>query len=480
MTTAPPSSPGSGRARPTAEPTGSISRAPRHPATRRRWRRTGATTSAPLASYSDGHGPNKTAAQVSARVGDPPPVNSPPVFPSGGGRAARGGGERRGRHGSRAPRGGHRPERRRLRGQRPARLLTRAGRTRLRSPSTAAAGNCGWRRACSSTTRASGATASPWKSPTAGTRTATTTWTAVDDSQHVTITVTNVNEAPVVTGDSDGASYRRELEFRGHGQRTPAADPERDTLRWSVSDPANFWISEPGPTLLPHTAELRRSAGTTSYTVDRHRHRRRRQTPPSQARLPVTDHGRRTRRKPGDGHDRAAPRLGGRHDTVQRRAGPTTTAASAATTWQWERSLQRQDRAGKPSRGRHVETPTPRYLRTTWTGTCGLTVTYEDDAGQRQARPPPRCRGGLKTRLTGTHMANTAPSVYAEATATCSASVGQGTAAGRNVGAPVRATDSRIQSDVLTYSLERDGWRTMTSTSDPATGQILHQGRPGL
>ena len=34
------------------------------------------------ASYTDGHGPNKSAAQVSARVGDAPPVNSAPVFPS--------------------------------------------------------------------------------------------------------------------------------------------------------------------------------------------------------------------------------------------------------------------------------------------------------------------------------------------------------------------------------------------------------------
>ena len=34
------------------------------------------------ASYTDGHGPNKTANAVSRRVGDPPPVNSAPVFPS--------------------------------------------------------------------------------------------------------------------------------------------------------------------------------------------------------------------------------------------------------------------------------------------------------------------------------------------------------------------------------------------------------------
>ncbi len=34
------------------------------------------------ASYTDGHGSNKNAEKVSARVGDPPPVNSEPMFPS--------------------------------------------------------------------------------------------------------------------------------------------------------------------------------------------------------------------------------------------------------------------------------------------------------------------------------------------------------------------------------------------------------------
>ena len=34
------------------------------------------------ASYTDGHGPNKSANAVSSRVGDPRPVNSAPTFPS--------------------------------------------------------------------------------------------------------------------------------------------------------------------------------------------------------------------------------------------------------------------------------------------------------------------------------------------------------------------------------------------------------------
>ena len=69
------------------------------------------------ASYTDGHGPNKTDNAVSRRVGDPPPVNSAPVFPSsedGRREVAENSAER---HGSWGPRGGYRPERRRLDGQ---------------------------------------------------------------------------------------------------------------------------------------------------------------------------------------------------------------------------------------------------------------------------------------------------------------------------------------------------------------------------
>ena len=66
------------------------------------------------ASYTDGHGPNKTAAQVSARVGDPPPVNSAPVFPSTENGRREVAENSDGRHGSRGPRGGYRPERRGL------------------------------------------------------------------------------------------------------------------------------------------------------------------------------------------------------------------------------------------------------------------------------------------------------------------------------------------------------------------------------
>ena len=56
---------------------------------------------------------------------------------------------------------------------------------------------------------------------------------AIDDRQNVTITVTNVNEAPVVTGD---ASLLRLQENSSAAIATyTGTDPERDTLTWTVS-----------------------------------------------------------------------------------------------------------------------------------------------------------------------------------------------------------------------------------------------------
>ena len=66
---------------------------------------------------------------------------------------------------------------------------------------------------------------------------------AVDDTINVTVTVTNVNEAPVITGDASPSIAENES--------TPVAtytgaDPERDTLTWSVNNDNDFWISDRG------------------------------------------------------------------------------------------------------------------------------------------------------------------------------------------------------------------------------------------
>ena len=71
---------------------------------------------------------------------------------------------------------------------------------------------------------------------------------AIDDGPlNVTVTVTNVNEAPEVTGD-DSPSFQENANSAVATYR--ATDPERDTLTWSVSR-NDFWISSRGPTVLP-------------------------------------------------------------------------------------------------------------------------------------------------------------------------------------------------------------------------------------
>ena len=154
------------------------------------------------ASYTDGHGPNKSAAQVSARVGDAPPVNSAPVFPSteNGRREV----EENSAEGSAVgdPGGGDRPERRRLGGQRPPRLLAdRDGRSLVHH-------RCGHR-----ADQAGGGTRQlDYEDKRTYRVTVEVTdgrdqygdddMDAIDDRQNVTITVTNVNEAPVITTTS--------------------------------------------------------------------------------------------------------------------------------------------------------------------------------------------------------------------------------------------------------------------------------------
>ena len=65
---------------------------------------------------------------------------------------------------------------------------------------------------------------------------------AVDATRTVTISVTDVNEAPVVSGDTSPSI----AENSSAAVATyTAADPERDTLEWSVSS-NDFWISDRG------------------------------------------------------------------------------------------------------------------------------------------------------------------------------------------------------------------------------------------
>ena len=194
------------------------------------------------ASYTDGHGPNKTAEKVSPRVGDPPPVNSAPVFPST------------------------------ENGQREVAEDAGTG-TAVGAPVEATDLNAGdsavndpLAYSLSGTDAASftidGGTgqirlAQGVELDYEGKRTYRVTvevtdgrdengdddMDAIDDRQNVTITVTNVNEAPEVTGDTT-ASF--EENSSSAVASYTATDPERDTLTWSVSNDNDFWISDRG------------------------------------------------------------------------------------------------------------------------------------------------------------------------------------------------------------------------------------------
>ena len=217
------------------------------------------------ASYNDGHGQNKTANAVSARVGDAPPVNSPPAFPST------------------------------ENGQREAPEDTAAG-TSIGDPVVANDLNAddftvndplvysltGTDAASFTIDEGTGQIrlAQDAELDYEGKRTHRLTvqvtdgrdqngdddMDAIDDTINVTVTVTNVNEPPVVTGD-DAPSFQ-ENSSSPVGTYT-GADPERDTLTWSVSG-NDFWISDRGQLYFstPPSFESRTTYSVTVTATD--------------------------------------------------------------------------------------------------------------------------------------------------------------------------------------------------------------------
>ena len=206
------------------------------------------------ATYADGHGPNKTAEKVSARIGAPPPANSAPAFPST------------------------------ENGQREAPEDTAAGQIfgdpvaakdlnddaltySLSGPDAASFeidANTGQLRL------ASNAQLDFEAKPThrftvqvadSVDQNGDPDNDAIDDTINVVVNVTDVNEAPVVTGDASPSIAENES--------TPVAtytgaDPEHDTLTWSVSNDNDFWISDRGQLYFRTPPSFE---GRTSYQV---------------------------------------------------------------------------------------------------------------------------------------------------------------------------------------------------------------------
>ena len=404
------------------------------------------------ASYTDDEGPNKTANAVSPRVGDPPPVNSAPVFPS----------SEDGRREAPEDTAPGSPI-----GDPVAATDLNAGDSAVNDP---LAYSLTGTDAASFTIDAGTGQISLAQDATLdyeGKRTYRVTvevtdgrdqngdddMDAIDDRQNVTITVTNVNEAPVVSGD-DAPSFQEDS--TAPIATYTATDPERDTLTWSVTNDTDFWISSRGQ-LYFRTPPSFEPPGQTTYEVtvaatddD--------ETASLSGSLAVTV----TVTDAEEEGVVAITPARGWVDTQTRFVASLTDddGGITGTTWQWARSPNGRsswsDIAGETvSSYAAGAADANQYLR--------ATASYEDRRGSNKT-----AEAALSSPVGDTRPdANTAPE-FTE-TGPVTRKVSAGTASGRNVGAPVRAADED-RGDVLTYSL--DGTDALLFDIDPVTGQI--------
>ena len=198
-----------------------------------------------------------------------------------------------------------------------------------------------------------------------------------DDTIDVTITVTDVNEPPMVSGPTSVTDY---AEDSTHDVATyTAMDPERQTIRWSVSDTNTFAISTDGVLTFksPPDFESRRS-----YTV----------------RVTATDSGGQSASVDvtisiANVEEPGSVTLTGTPPQVGRQLTATLSDSDGGVsniTWQWERSADQStwtdittgvSSSGAQSSYRPVEGDVNQYLR--------ITATYTDRSGPDQAQAAP-------------------------------------------------------------------------------------------
>ena len=260
---------------------------------------------------------------------------------------------------------------------------------------------------------------------------------AIDARRNVTINVNDVNEAPVVTGDA--APSVQENSDRAVATFT-ATDPERDTLTWSVSNDNDFWISDRGQLYFRTPPSFE---GQTTYSVTVTATDDDETTPLSgslSVTVTVTD-------AEEEGTVAISPSRGWVDIPTQFSADLTDDDGDIFDdTWQWARSP-----TGMSSWTDILNATFSNYTAGADDANQYLraTASYEDRRGSNKT-----ASATLTTRVGETRPdANAAPA-FAEATA--SRTVRSGTAAGQNVGAPVRATSPPTRSA---------GWTPMTSTS---------------
>ena len=277
---------------------------------------------------------------------------------------------------------------------------------------------------------------------------------AIDDTINVVISVTDVNEPPEVTGDE--APSIQENASSAVATYT-AADPERDTIIWSVSDPDTFWISSRGElffrtppsyedngsyTVTVQASDGKNDAGAADTDID----------DTIMVTVSVTDE-----EEPGI-ITITPPR--GWEGTLFEATLQDDDGEIRGRVWQWSRSTDRSSwiEIGDTNSDRYtaLDVDVGHYLR--------VTAIYEDRRGSNKS---------AEVRLAGRIPAeanpetNLPPEFAEEALAL---EIGQGTAPGRPIGQPVRATDPDA-GDILTYSLTADV-DAADFAIDAATGQL--------
>ena len=390
------------------------------------------------ATYTDGHGPNKTASAVSPRVGDPPPVNSAPAFPAT------------------------------ENGQREAPEDTAAGQIfgdpvvandlndddltySLSGPDAASFeidANSGQLRLASNAQLDFEAkrTHRFTVQVTDGVDQNNDPDDVIDDTVDVVITVTDVNEAPVVTGETSPS-------FQENASAAVATftgvDPEGDPFLWSV-DNGDFWISSGGQLNFrtPPSFEDQTSYRVTVEATDDGG-----LAATLAVSVSVTD-------MEEEGVVTVTPPRGWAGVATQFSADLTDDDGGEINiTWRWARSPNGRsgwvDIAGATSSSYTAGADDDGYY-------LRATAFYEDRRGSNKT-----AQSAPTERIEDLRPATNSAPAFDDDMVT--RSIGQGTAAGRAIGAPVTATDPD-QGDILTYSLT--GTDAEAFEIDAATGQI--------
>ena len=401
------------------------------------------------ASYTDGHGANKTAHGVSPRrVAEPPPVNSPPAFPS--------------------TENGRREV-----------AEDASGDDAIGDPVVATDLNAGDAAvndplvySLSGTNAASFTIDSGTGQLQVGDKVALDYETkrsyrvtvevtdgrdrngdddndVIDDTINVTINVTNVNEAPTVSGEAT-ATYTE------NGSRAIATytgrDPERDDLTWSTTgaDGDSFAMTDRGR--LHFASPPSFEGGKDTYEVTVVATDEGALTGMIEVTVTVTD-------VEEEGAVTITPSRGwtGTEFTAALTDGD---GGLADQTWQWARSTNRSSWTDITGETSSAYTATAddvgNYLR--------ISTEYTDSRGSGKT-----AEAVLTARIADAADRPTTNETPEFADATATRSISQGTAPGRSIGAAVRARDAD-RDDVLIYSLS--GTDAGSFDIDPRTGQL--------